>query len=296
MKSNQEEVKEQLLDALLHEQKRCDREQAIAKIETAIGDAAESRCKNVRTTGSKRLGVIAASIAFIGITVFWIGSFKRDEIETATLTTDKSFVEERAETETETEAAIRELEQKIENSRIALRYLTTTADIKSDRESVRNNVYTIHKSETLEEEIVQLKNQKSGLLRYKGEQLRIYASGIDMPGSVIKVLYPQYLELKDQINGLKSSGMGERHPTIVTNMRVLDSMKKDIDEGVVNLRARLESQIEAVERHLATMEKTRNGGNLKSPDVSIDSRDYLEVKRELDADLDRLERLLRKQR
>ena len=136
----------------------------------------------------------------------------------------------------------------------------------------------------LQGEIITFRNQIESLSKYDSEQLLIYASGLDLPDNIIKSLYPQYLELKRQIDGLKASGLGERHPTILTQNRIIEGMRKDLDEGVVNLRTRLQGQLEMTESRFAEIEKQKDLSKKKAVEENIDAKDYVEAQYNFETD------------
>ena len=79
MKPNQEQIEDQLLDALLHEHKRNDREAALADIEAALDQQKIETPVPTRSMWPGRLGVIAASIALGGLTVYWVDFTRRGD-------------------------------------------------------------------------------------------------------------------------------------------------------------------------------------------------------------------------
>ena len=72
MKPNPNQVEDQLLDALLHEQNRSDREQALADIEAALHGGSRPFQVKARPVWPRRLGIIAASVALGGMTMLWV--------------------------------------------------------------------------------------------------------------------------------------------------------------------------------------------------------------------------------
>lgn len=72
MKPNPDQVEDQLLDALLHEQNRSDREQALADIEAALHGGSRPFQVKARPVWPRRLGIIAASVALGGMTMLWM--------------------------------------------------------------------------------------------------------------------------------------------------------------------------------------------------------------------------------
>ncbi|MFM2199470.1 MAG: hypothetical protein RLZZ505_2902 [Verrucomicrobiota bacterium] len=127
--------------------------------------------------------------------------------------------------------AVREQEDRVEERR---KLLTTIGRSKSPSAD----------SSLANQEVMQLESQIKSLLKYENEQLLIYASGLNIPDNIIKSLYPEYLDLKRQIEGLKASGTADDDPTVVSMKNNLAAMKNDLDEGVVNLRTRLQLQLE----------------------------------------------------
>ena len=201
----------------------------------------------------------------------------------------------------ELKKAVREQEDKVEERRKVLTTISRTKEIayygdgnrgnEGSTEQTQGAAYAINEFNRIEAEKVQLETQIDSLLKYNSEQLLIYASGLDLPDNIIKSLYPQYLELKRQIDGLKASGLGDRHPTIQTNQRVFDIMKEQLDEGVVNLRTRLQGQLETAKVRLAKVEVMKGERERENIDRSIDIQDYVDAKRNFETDQALLEQM-----
>lgn len=197
--------------------------------------------------------------------------------------------------------AVREQEDKVEERRKILTTISRTKDIiyYGDREMMGQGgldedseaIYTLNMYNQLEGEKMQLEAQIQSLLKYDSEALLIYASGLDLPDNIIKTLYPQYLELKRQIEGQKASGLGNRHPTIVSTMRVMDQMKDQLDEGVVNLRTRLQGQLDMAKERLDKVEIRKKETKKNALERSIDTTDYVDAKRDFETDLTLLEQM-----
>lgn len=136
----------------------------------------------------------------------------------------------------------------------------------------------------LESEKSQLESQIQNLLNYASESLLVYATGLDLPDNILKNLYPQYLELKRGIEGLKASGLGDRHPTVVSSQKIIDKMKEDLDEGVVNLRTRLEGQLDVAEKNLDKALSKKTETKDAALERSFDTTDYVNAKRDFETD------------
>ncbi len=126
MKPDQDQIEDQLLDTLLHEQNRGDREQSIAEIENALnGQKSELRIP-VRPQWHKRLGIIAASVAIGGFAGVMIHSSKKENAPfLASLDASMSPEKER----TELMAAIRQQEDLVEERRKVLTTISRTKEI-----------------------------------------------------------------------------------------------------------------------------------------------------------------------
>ena len=197
--------------------------------------------------------------------------------------------------------AVRQQEDKVEERRKVLTTISRTKKIiyHGDADLMRGSgldedseaSYALSKYTELESEVSQLESQIQSLLKYDSEALLIYASALDLPDNIIKTLYPQYLELKRSIEGMKASGLGNRHPTIVSNQRIIDQMKADLDEGVVNLRDRLKGQLDLQRENLKNAELRKSETKTAALERSIDTTDYVDAKRDFETDLALLEQM-----
>lgn len=201
----------------------------------------------------------------------------------------------------ELKRAVREQEDKVEERRKVLTTISRTKDIiyrvdnsfggQGGLDEDQEAIYVASMSNQLQGEVMQLESQIQSLLKYDSEQLLIYASGLDLPDNIIKSLYPQYLDLKRQIDGLKASGLGDRHPTITSQERILESMKEDLGEGVVNLRTRLQGQLEMSKERLEKVEIKKGETKKDALERNIDTQDYVDAKRDFETDLALLEQM-----
>lgn len=136
----------------------------------------------------------------------------------------------------------------------------------------------------LESEKIILESQIQSLLKFDSDQLLVYASGLDLPDNIIKILYPQFLETKRQLEGLRAGGLGDRHPTVISTRTVMDQMKTQLDEGVMNLRTRLQGNLEMIIDRLKKIETRKVDTKNDAIDRSIDTADFMEAKKALEVD------------
>ncbi|MFT3990522.1 MAG: polysaccharide biosynthesis tyrosine autokinase [Luteolibacter sp.] len=136
-----------------------------------------------------------------------------------------------------------------------------------------------------------LEAQINNLLKLDSEQLLAYASGLDIDDSTIKSLYPTYLEQKRTLEGLRANGLGERHPTIVAAKQVLETTKRQLDQGVINLRGSLKAKLDLASDNLAKMEVEKNETKDDAIGRRLDRQEYDDAKRTFEADEDILKAL-----
>jgi capsular exopolysaccharide synthesis family protein len=201
--------------------------------------------------------------------------------------------------------AVRDQEDKVEERRKVLAIIVRTKGIiykgtdsfygssgVDEDQGAKSALQTFHQ---LEQEKMQLESQISSLLKYDSDQLMNYAAGLDLPDNVIRTLLPQYMELKRQVDGMKISGYGDRHPTMLTAIDNLASMKKQLDEGVVNLRATLSAQLDLASNRLKSVEIMKNDTREEAIKRGLDAQDYVDAKREFETDQDLLQTMKVKQ-
>lgn len=155
-----------------------------------------------------------------------------------------------------------------------------------DDDSARNAADAYAK---LEQQKIELESQIKSLLKYDSEQLMVYASGLDLPENIVKTLYPQYLEVKRDLDAAKTQGLGDRHPTILELGGRIANMKKDLDSGVVNLRDVLRARLDMAQAQLSQVELLKNDKRGEAIKRGIDTQDYVDAKREFETDLELLQ-------
>lgn len=201
--------------------------------------------------------------------------------------------------------AVRDQEDKVEERRKVLANIVRTKGIiykgtdsyysqggVDEDQGARNALQVYH---DIEQEKLQLESQISSLLKYDSDQLMVYAAGLNLPDNIIRTLYPQYLEAKRQLDGLKINGLGDRHPTVLMSVDQIESMKRQLDEGVVNLRATLQAQLDLAANRLKSVEIMKDESREEAIKRGLDAQDYVDAKREFEADLDLLQTMKLKQ-
>ena len=234
----------------------------------------------------------------------------KEDARDVTAEVAKAYKEYRAEIENreadkalyELNKAVRDQEDKVEERRKVLATIVRTKGIiykgqdsfynsgggVDEDESARNDMQTYNQ---LEQEKVQLETQINSLLRYDSDQLMVYAQGLDLPENVIKTLYPQYLEAKRELETFRIKGLGDRHPTILAAVDRINAMKHQLDEGVVNLRATLQAQLDMASDRLKRVELMKDDSREEAIKRGLDAQDYVDAKRDFETDQELLQKL-----
>lgn len=201
--------------------------------------------------------------------------------------------------------AVRDQEDKVEERRKVLATIVRTKGIiykgqdsfygqsgVDEDQGARGALQTFNE---LEQEKMQLESQINSLLKYKSDDLMVYAGGLNLPDNVIKNLLPQYNEAKRSLEALKINGLGDRHPTVLAAMDQIQAMKHQLDEGVVNLRATLQAQLDMASDRLKKVEVMKDDTREEAIKRGLDAQDYVDAKRDFETDQQLLQSMRLKQ-
>ncbi len=201
--------------------------------------------------------------------------------------------------------AVRDQEDKVEERRKVLATIVRTKGIiykgqdsfygqsgVDEDQGARNALQTYFQ---LEQDKMQLASQISSLLKYNSDELMVYAAGLNLPENVIKSLHPQYLDAKRQLDDLKIKGLGERHPTVLAAANQIEAMKQQLDEGVVNLRATLQAQLQMASDRLEKVKVMKDDTREEAIKRGLDAQDYVDAKRDFESDQELLQKMKLKQ-
>jgi succinoglycan biosynthesis transport protein ExoP len=147
----------------------------------------------------------------------------------------------------------------------------------------------------LEQEQVHLSSQIDSLDKYTSDQLMAYAAGLELPDNMIRTLHPQYLDAKRQLDTLKINGLGDKHPTVLASMKQIETLKYQLDEGVVTLRATLRAKLEMATNQLKDMKVRKDNTHEDAIKRGLDAQDYVDAKRDFETDQDLLQKLVLRQ-
>lgn len=202
--------------------------------------------------------------------------------------------------------AVRDQEDKVEERRKLLATIVRTkkiiytgqdsfygqSGIEEDRQGARSTQEAYNK---LQQDKISLESQINSLLKYDSDQLMVYAAGLDLPDNIIKNLYPQYLEATRQLGSLKNAGLGSNHPMVISMAQSISTMKHQLDEGVVNLRATLQAKLDMASDSLKSMEVMKDNSREEAIKTGLGAQDYVDAKRDFETDQQLLQSMRLKQ-
>lgn len=226
----------------------------------------------------------------------------KDDARDITAEVAKAYKEYRSEIENrdstkalyELNKAVRDQEDKVEERRKVLATIVRTKGIiykgqdsfygqsgVDEDQAARSALQTYNE---LEAQKLQLESQINSLLKYDSDQLMRYAAGLDLPENIIKMMYPQYLESIRAMSDLKINGLGENHPTVKAAKEQISAMKRQLEEGVVNLRATLQAQLSMASDRLKKVEVMKDKTREDAIGRGLDAQDYVDAKRDFETD------------
>ncbi len=201
--------------------------------------------------------------------------------------------------------AVRDQEDKVEERRKVLATIVRTKGIiykgqdsfygqsgVDEDQGARSALQTYNE---LEQEKMQLESQINSLLKYDSDQLMVSAAGLNLPDNIIKNLLPQYNDAKRTLDTLKINGLGVNHPTVLAAADQIKTMKHQLDEGVVNLRATLQAQLDMAADRLKNVEVLKNDSREEAIKRGLDAQDYVDAKRDFETDQQLLQSMKLKQ-
>jgi polysaccharide biosynthesis transport protein len=143
----------------------------------------------------------------------------------------------------------------------------------------------------LDREKIQLESQIETLLKYDGPQLMNYAAGLSLPDNIIPSLLPQYQTAKRDYDSAKSSGLGEKHPKMVSMATNLTGMEQNLVEAVANLRETLKAKLELSKEQLSRLKIRMDSTIDEAINEGIANQTFIDAKNEFESSQRLLETL-----
>lgn len=298
-------IEDRLIEELLHEQSHGPDTAFLQQIEAAV-DAPAAKSPPGRV--SARVAIAAGIALAAGAGIWWQSVGRKQHAERLVMAQESREAAEREKAAlalVELNKAIRDQQNKVDERRKVLATITRTkgiiyrgddsfynqSGVDEDR-GAKNALQTFHQ---LEQEKMQLESQVSSLLKYDDQQAMVYASGLELPDNAVRQVLPEYLESKRELEGMKVSGKGDSHPEVVAKAEQVEAMKRQIDEGIVDLRAGLTAQLDLATNRLESVEVMKDETREEAVKRGLDAQDYIDAKREFETDQQQLMELKLKQ-
>ena len=129
----------------------------------------------------------------------------------------------------------------------------------------------------------QLEIQIKTLLRLENDELMEYARGLNLPDNGVPKLHEKFQDQLRLISGLRASGLGGKHPQVLTAIAMANDLKTDLDKQVIILQEILQTQLQLVNSQLQEMNETVDERRFEAVDKALQSQDYVEAKQEYEA-------------
>ena len=201
--------------------------------------------------------------------------------------------------------AVRDQEDKVEQGRKQLATIGRTKKIiykgvesfygQSGMNEDQGAQSTLESYNKLKQDKGALETQIKTLVDYNSDQLMVYAAGLDLPDNIIKMLYPQYLEAIRQLGSLKNGGLGLNHPMVRSATESVNTMKDQLNKGVVDLRATLQAKLVMASDSLRSLEVMKDETRDEAIKRGLDAQDFMDAKREVETDQQLLQSMRLKQ-
>jgi len=190
----------------------------------------------------------------------------------------------------ETEAVLEKLEQKIEDQQEKLqesrkRMLDLMEEHKIvdlDPPPAANNIARAELPQGLRTAILALE-------RLKGDELIEAALDLGLQGPTLNTRYPEYRNLVLARTALLNSGLGSKHPKVVSIGRQIDQVQRMLIDAVVIAKDGLETQLEIAEKASAASERTAKEVAKEQRTEKEASLDYIDLKSEYEREKQRLQ-------
>ena len=263
--------------------------------------------QGIRRSGRRALLAIAACLILTIIVAKLIGPIGRMSPMKSAVATDAAAPPQASSERAlqELNKAIRDQEDKVEERRKVLSTIVRTKGIiykgqesfygQSGVDEDHGARSALQSFNDLELEKMQLESQVKSLNRYDNEQLMTYASGLNLPDNTVKYFLPLYSEAKRQLDSVKINGLGDDHPSVKAAEENLQAARLQVDEGIVNLKATLQAQLEMANDRLKNVATLKSDSREESIKRGLDAQDYVDAKRDFESDQKLLQALKLKQ-
>ena len=123
------------------------------------------------------------------------------------------------------------------------------------------------------------------------DQVLRYAAELPVDNNSVSQLHAEYLSNARQLDGMKATGLGERHPSVLVQKQMISGLRNDLDSAISTLRESLQTNFEMISEQLLVMEGTRAEKDADLVNLATEMHDYKEATREYESALTLLQEL-----
>ncbi|MBK1832968.1 GumC family protein [Roseibacillus ishigakijimensis] len=129
------------------------------------------------------------------------------------------------------------------------------------------------------------------LEKLDSEQVLRYAAELPVENNTVRGLHTEYLAVKRELDAMKASGLGERHPDLQVQKERLQGLRADLDTAVGALRESLATNFEMISEQLRVMEDISTEKESDLVDLATEMHQYREAQRDYESALELLQEL-----
>jgi succinoglycan biosynthesis transport protein ExoP len=129
-----------------------------------------------------------------------------------------------------------------------------------------------------EQEISTIQTQIEKLQGLPEEQLMEQAVALNIVDSTITAFFPEFNKLNVQLQTLLNSGLGAKHPDVISAEQALIEMKRILDKGVVAVKSSLDTRLEIAKQSLENLQGIEDRQEQESMDERKSLTKYMEAK------------------
>ena len=117
------------------------------------------------------------------------------------------------------------------------------------------------------------------------DQLIRYAAELPVESNSVNGLYSEFQSAKRELDSLKASGLGQRHPTVMVQKENLQGLEGNLKSAVQGLRDSLSTSYDMVSEQLLGMENKSDEEDGELLDLATELQDYRDATREYESAL-----------
>ena len=123
------------------------------------------------------------------------------------------------------------------------------------------------------------------------DQVLRYAAELPVDNNSVSQLHSEFLATSRELEAMKATGLGERHPSVLVQKERISGLRNDLDSAISTLRESLQTNYEMISEQLLVMQGTRDEKDADLVELATEMHDYKEATREYESALTLLQEL-----